>query len=862
MRTWRMFLIAGLALAVASPGFAQSPILVGPGDPVIGVQDGLLQTYLCPTCSAGDLDTLTLPPGFFAMPDRVVTVDFGEVRPVPSDFGFVTVDIDGTTFQKVVKTVALEGVSPGIRVDIESDRTLVWNAGREVHEIFDGQHRFVLLSVSDEAVLEAMDLPAGWSLRSRVLPADLTIFEPTGFPTVYQDERGNNWEQIPTTDRPLAARSITLRRTKTGKQKLVFRASDDGVLAPVAGGVDDPAQVPARIDFCSAAGRSTITFPGAGWTATANGVSFSNPDAPASPSPVKRLKLSAGRSLKVLAREVGLPLDGSEGQLGVRLTTGSVRNCALFGPSTVRRDEVDAFKASKADPGALADCSDEALGCMGTCVPDDNDVPVLETADGVEFVRTPDSRFDGLDGYPFAPHYVTIDGLRMHYVDEGPVDGEVMLLLHGEPTWSYLYRDLIVPMAASGFRVIAPDLIGMGRSDKPVGIGVHTYAQHIDWVSRFIEALDLHDVTLFSHDWGGLIGLRIVGEQPERFARVVAANTTLPVIPPGANPYTVPDPVEIDCGLGDFEFTTFQSWIDYALQAPALRPSEVVQGGTVSDLAPEQAKAYDAPYPSFIYKAAIRALPSMIAAVEDENAAAWAELQQFEKPFLTLWGELDPNLGSQAFQDYLINNIPGAQGQFHERFPASHFVQEEIGAELAGNVILFTLMNPLDGPGMCWMPAVPESVMDCQLICERINECLPTQAASWCANGCEFSVEPYLTALASAEMQTCMLAQACGTYDGFQDLIDDCVLQLIVGGILTPDPVKLAQCAFVSPVVTACDPDATFFATACQGLAFVYTLESMQQIGACATATCPDLRDCLLAASCTFFFDNAGALPD
>lgn len=340
------------------------------------------------------------------------------------------------------------------------------------------------------------------------------------------------------------------------------------------------------------------------------------------------------------------------------------------------------------------------------CISDEGDVPILVTEDGLEFVRTPDERFEDLPDYPFEPHYVTIDGLRMHYIDEGPVDGEVVLLLHGEPSWSYLYRKMIPVIANSGHRAIAVDHIGMGRSDKPVDLNVHTYAQEIEWITRFIDELDLRNITLFCQDWGGLIGLRIVGDHPEYFARVVVANSRLPIIPPGFNPFTVPDPVEIDCSLGDFmtevagkeygAYTEqFQSWLNYALTAPNLTPSQLVENLTTIELTPEEAATYDAPYPSLIYKAAIRAFPSMIAAVEDENAPAWATLGEFEKPFLSLCGELDLNLGSETVQNELINHIPGAEGQPHDRFNAAHFIQEDIGKILANRVNEFITMNPV-----------------------------------------------------------------------------------------------------------------------------------------------------------------------
>ncbi len=356
------------------------------------------------------------------------------------------------------------------------------------------------------------------------------------------------------------------------------------------------------------------------------------------------------------------------------------------------------------------------------CVEDAGDVPVYKTKRGIRYVRTPDDRFKNLPGYSFMPNYVTIDGLRMHYVDEGPGNGEVVLMLHGQPSWSYLYRKMIPPITAAGYRVVAVDLIGMGRSDKPVAMGIHTYEQHIEWVRKFIKALKLKNITLFCQDWGGLIGLRRAGEEPHLFSRVVAANTALPVIEKGGNPFRVPNPVKIDCEMKNLQIgknfisriaysdyreklpnfvqkilrvISFQGWINYALTAPDFTPSRIVEFATINNLADGEAAAYDAPYPSLIYKAAVRTLPSMIAALEDQNVEAWKNLGKFKKPFLFLAGEQDKNLGSKENQDMFINYIPGAKGQPHERFKAHHFIQEDVGEILADMVITFIEKNPL-----------------------------------------------------------------------------------------------------------------------------------------------------------------------
>jgi pimeloyl-ACP methyl ester carboxylesterase len=331
------------------------------------------------------------------------------------------------------------------------------------------------------------------------------------------------------------------------------------------------------------------------------------------------------------------------------------------------------------------------------CVPDDRDVPILTAETGTRFVRTPEERFANLPDYPFEPHYAMVEGLRMHYVDEGPRGGPVILMLHGQPSWSYLYRKMIPPLAQASLRAIAVDHIGMGRSDKPVELSFHTFEKHVQRMKTFITTLELKDITLFCQDWGGLMGLRIAGDQPDWFVRVIAANATLPIIPRGLNPFRVPNPARIDCSQGDFKIpddyspatwaVNFQKWILYALTAPDFTPSQVVAAQTVSHPAAEELAAYNAPYPSLVYKAAVRTFPSMVAAIEENNVAAWKSLGKFQKPFLFFGGEHDFNMGSRANQKRLTEHIPGAAGQPHERFEAGHFIQEDIGGILAERII-------------------------------------------------------------------------------------------------------------------------------------------------------------------------------
>lgn len=351
------------------------------------------------------------------------------------------------------------------------------------------------------------------------------------------------------------------------------------------------------------------------------------------------------------------------------------------------------------------------------CVESEEGIEIHTAKDNVKFVRTPEERFENFHNFPYEPHYALIDGLRMHYVDEGSESGEVILLLHGQPTWSYLYRKMIPILAEAKYRVIAADHIGMGRSDKPIDLSFHTYEKHIMRLKKFISALNLKNITLFCQDWGGLMGLRVAGDQPESFARVIAANTQLPIIPKGVNPFLIPNPIKIDCSLKDIEFKDlvenylnpdrskqsitkymrfFQRWIVWCLTKPNFKVGEMMQVPTLNDLSNEEIAGYEAPYPSLIYKAAIRTFPSMITAVDQNNVEAWKNLGEFEKPFLFLGGEGDTNMGSLENQKRFTDHIPGTKGQSHQRYPnAGHFIQDDIGVELANKIISFIKANPM-----------------------------------------------------------------------------------------------------------------------------------------------------------------------
>ena len=337
------------------------------------------------------------------------------------------------------------------------------------------------------------------------------------------------------------------------------------------------------------------------------------------------------------------------------------------------------------------------------------------TSTCIPYVRTPEDRFTDLPDFPYVPSYVDVDGgLRMAYLDEGPRDGQVVLLLHGEPSWSYLYRRMIPVLTAAGLRVIAPDMIGMGRSDKPVQFADYSYLRHVAWVSRFVEALGLSDVTVFVQDWGSLIGLRVIGDHPDRFARVVVANGRLPVLPAGVHPVTLPDPplpddtirapfsddgrpvasVTVIPGMSE----QFGQWAVYALTGTTFHASEVLQALTEVELRPDELRAYDAPFPDRIYMTGPRVFPSLINTVSDEptNAAARKVFDAWDKPLLTLFGRGDSTLGSDAVQAEMRDRVPGAVGQPHHAYPdAKHFIQEDEGLDLAHRVVDFVQADPL-----------------------------------------------------------------------------------------------------------------------------------------------------------------------
>jgi haloalkane dehalogenase len=289
-------------------------------------------------------------------------------------------------------------------------------------------------------------------------------------------------------------------------------------------------------------------------------------------------------------------------------------------------------------------------------------------------LRTPDARFDDLPGYDFAPNYVEIDGLRMHYVDEGPRDGAIVLLLHGEPSWSYLYRHMIPPLRTAGLRVIAPDLIGFGKSDKPSRKNDYSYAGHVAWMTAFMEALDLTEVTLFCQDWGSLIGLRVAAENEQRFSRIALGNGGMPT--------------------GDQETPkAFKAWQKFARFSPWFPIGKLIQKATVTALPDDVVRAYDAPFPSAKYKAGARAFPALVPTTPadpatEANRAAWKIFEQWEKPFLTTFSNRDPI--TRGWEKVWQKKVPGARSCAHVKIKnAGHFLQEDKGPELAETLIQF-----------------------------------------------------------------------------------------------------------------------------------------------------------------------------
>ncbi|MCZ2807056.1 haloalkane dehalogenase [Modestobacter sp. VKM Ac-2983] len=303
----------------------------------------------------------------------------------------------------------------------------------------------------------------------------------------------------------------------------------------------------------------------------------------------------------------------------------------------------------------------------------------------MDALRTPEDRFTDLPEFAYEPRYVEVDDgdggrLQVAVLVEGPDDGETVLLLHGEPSWSFLYRRMIPVLTAAGLRVVVPDLVGFGRSDKPTELTDYTYARHVGWLRQaLLEELRLTDLTLVCQDWGGLLGLRLVAEHPDRFARVVVANTGLPT---GDHPMS----------------EAFLAWQRAAAGMTDMQVGRIISNGTATEMAPEVVAAYDAPFPDSRYKAGARVFPSLVPTSPDDpaaaaNRAAWGVLRTWEKPFLTAFSDSDPITGGgdAVFQKL----VPGAQGMPHTTLAGGgHFLQEDVGPQLAQVVVDLVAATP------------------------------------------------------------------------------------------------------------------------------------------------------------------------
>jgi haloalkane dehalogenase len=376
----------------------------------------------------------------------------------------------------------------------------------------------------------------------------------------------------------------------------------------------------------------------------------------------------------------------------------------------------DALRSSSTATGSNSarNDSESTMVCDATPI-------VRSTSTGIKFVRTPDScfqdvRFSRID---YQPKYVEVEGLRVHYVEAGPANGPVVLMLHGEPTWSYLYRKMIDGFAKQGYHAIAMDFIGMGRSDKPVNMKDYSYIGQTKQLASFIDELRLTDINLVVQDWGANIGLKLVGEQPARFSSVVVANGAMPLFPKGLVPYPpVKNPDELDATLKpyydgwpdqqipfrdatgklliDLNFQqAFPTWMAYTMKSPEFNPGKMVEANTWFPISVADKAAYNAPFPRREYMALARYWPSMALEVGGVNEKAWAGLQKFDKPFLTLYTPNDVGIMGEAktYQPY-IDKVPGAKGQPHGTVTeASHFLQDDQGYSLAQRIIEFYKTN-------------------------------------------------------------------------------------------------------------------------------------------------------------------------
>jgi haloalkane dehalogenase len=387
------------------------------------------------------------------------------------------------------------------------------------------------------------------------------------------------------------------------------------------------------------------------------------------------------------------------------------------------------------------------------------ELEVMTTPNGVEFVRTPDGCFENLPDWDYEPQYLEIDGLQQAYVDEGSGEsGETILLLHGQPAWAYTYRDMIPVLANADHRVIAMDFLGMGRSDKPIDPAYYTYADHVERLETFIQELELDqtNLTIFVQDWGSLIGLQVVGTNPAWFDRVVVGNGSLYDIPANMDLYTLPENPEQTRDMYHMQFSQmpeqqpylrdengnlqiptqrgsagpqsdevaiayaqaqFGIWVDYALNDERFRPSGNMEANTFVDLSDEEEAAYNAPFPSRISMGGVRAFPSLANQMAGVTSLGWEGLATYDNPFLTIWGNNDPDTtGSVEEQQVLINHIPGSAGWDHTRMrDASHYLSDDAGAEIAQRVNEFIAQSNQGISNQQPIPDSEEARRNCEL---------------------------------------------------------------------------------------------------------------------------------------------------
>jgi haloalkane dehalogenase len=368
---------------------------------------------------------------------------------------------------------------------------------------------------------------------------------------------------------------------------------------------------------------------------------------------------------------------------------------------------------------AISFCLLMILGCATSknksLVMKDADMEVFETAKGVKFVRTPDERFTNLPEWNYEAKYIEIDGLRQAYVDEGPKDAPPILLLHGQPTWSYLYRHMIPVLTAKGYRVIAMDHLGMGRSDKPIDLEYHSFDNHLSRLNTFIKKLELKNLTVFMQDWGSVFGLYLAGSDQTVFDKIILGNGGLPIV---KEPFTYPADIEksnrdfnrmfrmipdkqrsffdkngkskLPVNDGSKNAGGFAQWMTYAKYYPEFQVSRFVEALTFYALSKEEKAAYDAPFPARIAMAGPRSFPSLLNDLVGRSEAKKMALKNYNKPFLLVFGRNDPGLSGDDTQEWVTNNIPGAKNQNHVVFnDASHYLQDDKGKEIAEIIIKF-----------------------------------------------------------------------------------------------------------------------------------------------------------------------------